>query len=808
MGAGDPLMHDAAAALPRISETVVGSVIADVRRALEDEVLAARSNPARNFAVRTGRRLYSRGESHLYRFRADVAIPLPPESPVQLVIDDVVEARGFLIAVQDFEVLLQLRGIVSDFVPRGSVAVEPWFILEVLSGKLGFMCSQPAAEAAVRLPLALLGLMDPGRNEDFASEAEIRELLSASDRTTLVPNSGQSLAIARCSARPLHFVWGPPGTGKTLCLSHLARLLAARGERVLVLAHSNAAVDSVMIRVADAFERTIDLDNGRILRMGPPQLADATQRWQMLPDAQIEQRQPELMIERRKLDQRIHLLLNALGESRSDRDAAPLAKELEQARRRSAQLRQLWRAAENELLTAASVVGATLSALVVREELWNWRPDAVLIDEASMAGLPSVLAAALRAKKRLILFGDFRQLPPIHLADTPSARDWLGRDVFELAGIPARIDSNEFEPRVTLLETQSRMAPSIARVVSGLAYGGRLKSSSDVAARTAALAECGPWAGECLLLLDTGPLESACVREPKLGSYSRANPLHALAAVALAARALDDGCRQVGLVTPYRMHARLTERLARGLERASDITAATVHRFQGGERDWVLVDLVDAPPESGASHLTGNHADSARRLLNVAVSRARGKLLVLADVGFVRRTHPESSPSLQLLDRLEKNGRRVQLDWDTLCSETDVEESGWASDWRSVQDALADDLEYTSSSAALHLPQGFEPNAELNGAIARAVIRLPRFDAHGAEHPSPGSSNSIHSVLPLSGFFAFFDRRIAYVGGHSPHAPVARVEGPEVVELLEELCVGQTTLPRPRDLADGVPDSR
>ena len=56
-----------------------------------------------------------------------------------------------------------------------------------------------------------------------------------------------------------------------------------------------------------------------------------------------------------------------------------------------------------------------------------------------MVSFPWVLLAATRVAKRLVVFGDFRQLPPVFLARTDEARRWFGADAFEVAGVRARM---------------------------------------------------------------------------------------------------------------------------------------------------------------------------------------------------------------------------------------------------------------------------------------------------------------------------------------------------------------------------------
>jgi superfamily I DNA and/or RNA helicase len=63
-----------------------------------------------------------------------------------------------------------------------------------------------------------------------------------------------------------------------------------------------------------------------------------------------------------------------------------------------------------------------------------------------------------------------------------------------------------------------------------------------------------------------------------------------------------------------------------------------VHRFQGGERDMVIFDTVDADPLPPGILLAGNSPGaSSANLINVSLSRARGKLVVIADVQYFRR---------------------------------------------------------------------------------------------------------------------------------------------------------------------------
>ena len=69
---------------------------------------------------------------------------------------------------------------------------------------------------------------------------------------------------------------------------------------------------------------------------------------------------------------------------------------------------------------------------------------------------------------------------------------------------------------------------------------------------------------------------------------------------------------------------------------ADAVECSTIHRFQGRECDVVIIDLVDAAPMRQSALLA-----DAPNLLNVSISRARGKLVIVADVAYFETSAPE-----------------------------------------------------------------------------------------------------------------------------------------------------------------------
>jgi superfamily I DNA and/or RNA helicase len=91
------------------------------------------------------------------------------------------------------------------------------------------------------------------------------------------------------------------------------------------------------------------------------------------------------------------------------------------------------------------------------------------------------------------------------------------------------------------------------------------------------------------------------------------------------------------------------------------VECRTVHRFQGNERDMVIMDTVDTLPEMPGVLLAGRKgASSAPHLLNVSISRAKGKLVIVSDVGYFHK-HAAGSAIDQVLSMAVQAGVMVGI---------------------------------------------------------------------------------------------------------------------------------------------------
>jgi hypothetical protein len=100
----------------------------------------------------------------------------------------------------------------------------------------------------------------------------------------------------------------------------------------------------------------------------------------------------------------------------------------------------------------------------------------------------------------------------------------------------------------------------------------------------------------------------------------------------------------VGIITPYSAQSRLILSMVRDMQevdpRYARITSATVHQFQGSERPVIIYDAVDCFRMAYPGVLlTSQKNNSANRLFNVALTRAKGKFILVGNMDYFKRKH-------------------------------------------------------------------------------------------------------------------------------------------------------------------------
>ena len=673
------------------NDGLIRDTLAGIANAVTEEMSAVAADPSSRYLLRFGRFIGRVGPNHLWSFECDAEWPLQPESSGQLHFEDDREPlAATVVAVGDLDLVVSVRDELGDSIASATLVAQPLFIYDALRKRLNDSTEQLLDTSMVAQLLDLVELesedVDPTRPDPQpqSNTAEPDDEPAEDEDNSVWGLSAEQLAAAEHATRDgLRFVWGPPGTGKTSTLAASVAAMAGIGRRVMVVAHSNVAVDVAMTRVAALMADSPLLREGQVLRVGIPQLAEARDCAEILPDEIIGGRFPDLIERRRELEKERRRLSGAMRAAAPTPDSK-LAHELAAVRAAQAEIDQQLTAGQNQLIRDARVVGCTLSKLVIDNLLWSWKRDAVVIDEASMAGLPFVFALAMDAPTTLACFGDFRQLPPIAVSEREGAKAWFGRDVFEIAEVVGRIEAGIPDPRLAVLRTQYRMGAVIAGAVSKVAYFDLLFTDSAAEERAHRISQVSPGAGFEVVIIDTSDIGTRCEFDGAHRSFSRFN-LRAAGVTALVAHQLaQDASLEIGVISPYRAQVAALFALLRSQPRTA---TATMHRFQGSERDAVVIDLADAAPMKGPSRLTARDENLALRLLNVGISRARGKLVIVADLAFLRETSASTSPPLRFIDELTERGG-VVLPAGELIVDGHSPSVTWCTDWWSSVDAL------------------------------------------------------------------------------------------------------------------------
>ena len=318
---------------------------------------------------------------------------------------------------------------------------------------------------------------------------------------------------------------------------------------------------------------------------------------------------------------------------------------------------------EELVIADASVIATTLTRTYLRDSIQKRMFDTVILDEASMAPIPALWIAASLASQRIVLVGDYKQLPPIVLSNHKLAEKWLGKDIFEVAHV------DEETPYFVSLREQHRMHPDISAIPNELVYDGRLTDGEGTDSNTPSTTWYrNDWGHDMpVLLVDTGSTNAWVTSVPRGGGSSRLNFLSATICVDIAEQLLkedrpdhQDGAEpRILIVCPYRPHARLVEILITEQKLTGEVLAGTVHTFQGSEADVVILDLVNDEPHFRVGLFTPAYDGQNMRLLNVALTRAKGRLIIVGDFKYILSKAKKAFLGKDVIPFLQQNYESV-----------------------------------------------------------------------------------------------------------------------------------------------------
>ncbi|WP_195360208.1 AAA domain-containing protein [Odoribacter splanchnicus] len=506
--------------------------------------------------------------------------------------------------VQDNKMVVVLPGpqVLPELVVTGELGVQLYF--DDTSYKTMFAALREVAEAkgnrTARLREVLLGKAPALRRE------------TGPVRFPWLNVSQEKAVNQVLCAKEVAVVHGPPGTGKTTTLVEAVYETLHRENQVMVSAQSNTAVDWIAEKLVD---RGIP-----VLRIGnPTRVNDKMLAFTYERRFEAHSDYPELW----QIRKTIREMTGRLRKSgREDRER--LHNQLTKLRVRATGLEIR---IDTELFTEARVIACTLVGAASRV-LERKRFSSLFIDEAAQA-IEAACWIAISRADRVILAGDHCQLPPT-IKCIEAARGGLGRTLLE------KVVLHKPET-VSLLKIQYRMHEDIMRFPSRWFYHDELEAAPEVKYRgildfdtpvswidTSELDLQEKAVAEGTGRLNTGEAE-LLVRELK-------NYMERIGIRRILEEHID-----FGVISPYRAqvhylrHLLKKEPFFRPCRRL--ITVHTVDGFQGQERDVIMISLVRANEKGQIGFLRD------LRRMNVAITRARMKLLILGEAVTLTR-HP------------------------------------------------------------------------------------------------------------------------------------------------------------------------
>ncbi len=440
----------------------------------------------------------------------------------------------------------------------------------------------------------LLGLTPP-RHEQ-------REISFSAETESLLQPNQRELAVKALSSRDYFLLQGPPGTGKTsVLLKSIAEYLYQQtDETVLLLAYTNRAVDEICTSLN---------------RISPK-----------IPFIRIGSKEQTEFEEN-----------------------------------------MLWKIAErlspielSSIISSTRFFVSTATSALANPELFSVKKFTILIADEAAQLIEPYLAGLFVRVDRCILIGDEKQLPAIVLqnereasinssACTEICLNDLRMSLFER--LLRCCKKNNWDNSYGMLQGQARMHKAIENTVNQRFYDNNLRTMHDwQTAQTASF----PF-GDSLICSISSVGRVVFIPSP-LERYAKIHRTEACRASRIAssiATAMKDNftSKTLGIITPFRSQiAEIIRMLPSHIQ--SFITVDTVERYQGSERDIIILSMSISfvSQLSAVQSITNFDGRLTDRKLNVALTRAREQIIILGCEEILR----QSPIYAELLDEIPR----------------------------------------------------------------------------------------------------------------------------------------------------------
>lgn len=436
----------------------------------------------------------------------------------------------------------------------------------------------------------------------------------------------ENIIAKAISAEDYFLIVGPPGTGKT---SIFARRLVEeyhkqKDTNIIILAYTNRAVDELCDAVNDAFGCD-DESTDKFIRIGSELSCAEKYRGRLLQN---------------------------IAEKAVNRDA--LRREIEDTR----------------------IFISTVASINGKQELFNLKNfDVAIIDEASQILEPQIIGLLPRFEK-FIMIGDHNQLPAIVLQK--QFHSAISEPELTEIGITSCADSlferllrnaikNDWTHAHSQLTIQGRMHNDIAAFSSTYFYPDKLlpaknwqseiwqssfKNTNNIFSKVVSTRR--------LALFSTERMDSISTISNKINE----NEANVVVSILKSIQHVyeEDGRafkpQKIGVIAPYRNQIALIKHKleAASIEGYEEIMVDTVERFQGSQRDVIIISFCVSKAHQMNFLCNLNEEGTVDRKLNVSLTRARQQMFLIGNAQILKQ-HPIYAT---LLDFMKESIVKVQ----------------------------------------------------------------------------------------------------------------------------------------------------
>lgn len=407
----------------------------------------------------------------------------------------------------------------------------------------------------------------------------------------------QNMLLKKALAAQNYFlIQGPPGTGKTsyMLRSIVESIYDNTNENILITAYTNRAVDEI----CSSIKRSLSKPD--FIRLGTKESSVHTEN-----------------------------LLYQLSAENSIKDLY-------------------------KIVNRTRIIIATTSSLLSNQEIFNIKEfDTLIVDESSQILEPQIIGIIAKAKKT-IMIGDEKQLPAVVVQkDSFDQEKFPTLNDIELNRLSGSLferllricQKNQWDDSYGMLSMQARMNFDIQELANYMFYFSKLKTLDIITDKSKK-------SDNTLLpsFLNNSIIFINSEKEVTLKThYSEAM---IVAKIAMSYYQDSDG-DTIGIISPFRAQCSLIKSML-DPEIADQINVDTVERYQGSERDVIIISFAVNYEYQirNIQSLVSLNEELLDRKLNVAITRAR-KHIILTGCSSVLKYSPVYR---KMIDYIEKNG--------------------------------------------------------------------------------------------------------------------------------------------------------